>query len=66
MKNQNFAEFWINSCFGIGTVGDPVTVEFKDGRIVEYTTAILDLLKSDPDVDHVMLNETGELLYWAE
>lgn len=41
-------------------------VTFRNGQDVNYTPAVLELLKSDPDVVEIMDNETGELLKWEE
>ncbi len=40
-----------------------ITAYFRNGRAVTYTTAILELLKTDPDVAYIMDDETGEVLY---
>lgn len=40
-----------------------ITAYFKNGRAVTYTTAILELLKTDAGIDYIIDNETGEVLY---
>lgn len=40
-----------------------ISVLFDDGRRATYTTAVLQLLKSDPKVVDIMDLETGEILY---
>ncbi len=39
-----------------------ITAVFKDGTEANYTTAIIDLLKSDPGVAYIIDASTGELL----
>jgi hypothetical protein len=40
-----------------------ITVYFKDGTQADYTTAILELLKTDPEVDTITSATTGEILF---
>jgi hypothetical protein len=40
-----------------------IFVTFVDGRSATYTSEIIDDLRNDPDVDNIIDNETGELLY---
>lgn len=40
-----------------------IVARFDDGRSIEFTTGILDMLKTDPQVIDVMMKETGELIY---
>lgn len=42
---------------------DCITVYFKDGTQADYTTAIIDLLKTDPEVDTITSATTGEILF---
>ena len=44
--------------------GGRITVYFKDGSEAEYTTNILDLLKTDPDVVTITDAETGEIIFY--
>lgn len=41
----------------------PITALFVDGQEAEYTSAVLSLLITDPRVDRVIDNETGEILF---
>lgn len=40
-----------------------ITARFLSGEEVEYTTDVLDLLKTDKDVEWVVDSLTGEVLY---
>lgn len=40
-----------------------ITAHFTDGTQAEYTTAIIDLLKSDSAVECITDAETGEAIY---
>ena len=42
-----------------------IRVTFRNGRTVTYTMAILNLLKTDPDVQEIMDCQTGEMLHIA-
>lgn len=58
-------------CGFLNTIGNSATtnniiVTFIDGKEAEYTTNILNDLKSDPTVSHIIDSETGELLYMKE
>lgn len=46
--------------------GRSITVRFTDNREMNFTTNILNLLKSDPSVEWIADSETGELIYWKE
>lgn len=37
-------------------------VIFKNGRTADYTSAVLELLKTDPEVEMIIDNETGEII----
>ena len=43
-----------------------IRAEFKDGRSVVYTNAVLEDLMTDRDVAYVVDEDTGEILYHAE
>ena len=43
-----------------------ITVTFKNGSKIVYTTEIFRLLTTDPDVIEIMDNTTGEIIYCAE
>ena len=43
-----------------------IRAEFKDGRSVVYTIAVLEDLMTDHDVAYVVDEDTGEVLYLAE
>lgn len=43
-----------------------ITVIFKNGEHIGYTTEILKLLKTDKDVDCIYDSETGEIIYINE
>lgn len=40
-----------------------ITVTFKNGRKIVYTTEIFRLLTTDPDVIDIMDNATGEIIF---
>ena len=42
-----------------------IRVTFRNGRTVTYTMAILNLLKTDPDVQEIMDCQTGGMLHIA-
>ena len=44
----------------------PITAYFKDGTSAEYTTDILNLLKTDKDVTCITDGETGEIIFEKE
>lgn len=44
----------------------PITAYFKDGTSAEYTTDILNLLKTDKDVICITDGITGEVIYSAD
>jgi hypothetical protein len=43
--------------------GNPITAHFTNGTTADYTTAIWNLLVTDPDVEFITDGETGEILY---
>lgn len=45
------------------TTAQKITAIFKDGKSVEYTTAILDDLKDDKSVECIYDSESGEVLF---
>lgn len=40
-----------------------IIAKFKDGQTAEYTTAVFNLLITDPDTLWVISAETGEVLW---
>lgn len=44
---------------------EEITAIFKNGSQAVYTMGIFELLKSDPAVEMVFSNETGEIYYRA-
>jgi hypothetical protein len=44
----------------------PIIAIFDSGEGVQYTTDVLELLKTEPDVWAIQDYETGELLYMRE
>lgn len=46
------------------TTTSNILVTFRDSTQAEYTTNILELLKTDNDVTEIMDMETGELLFY--
>ena len=44
---------------------EEITAIFKNGSQAVYTMGIFELLKSDPAVEMVYSNETGEIYYQA-
>ena len=44
----------------------PITAYFKDGSAIDYTTEILNLLKTDKDVICITDGITGEVIYSAD
>lgn len=46
--------------------GAPIVATFKDGTSAQYTSNIINLLKSDSTVKHITSATTGELLYINE
>lgn len=41
-----------------------ILVKFKnDNELIGYTTDVLDLLKTEPAVEYILLESTGEILY---
>ena len=43
-----------------------IEVKFLNGQTVIYTREIFGMLASDPEVEWITDEETGELLYWKE
>lgn len=41
-----------------------ITAIFRNGTTATYTTSIFELLKTDPSVQEIIDNETGELLFF--
>ena len=41
-----------------------IIVTFRNGKRARYTSAILELLESDPEVYEIMNAETGEILFY--
>ncbi len=44
----------------------PIFAMFKNGQCIEYTANILNLLKTDPDVECIMDGTTGEVIFIRE
>lgn len=40
-----------------------ITAVFNSGREVTYTTAMIELLKTDKAINYIYDNETGEILF---
>ena len=55
----DFAHYVLN-----GELGDPITAYFKNGQVAEYTTSVWGLLVTDPDIECITSNETGEVLFY--
>ena len=53
---------FINAIYN-NTNAKTITAHFTDGTQATYTTAIIDLLKSDNAIECITDNTTGECLY---
>lgn len=64
MKRYNPTSEILNAITSLDA-GEKIRATFKDGREAVYTMYIFDLLSTDPDIQHITSEETGELLYMA-
>ena len=64
---MSYQSEWLDACFNPNeNPSHPIRAYFTDGDSAIYTLAIFDLLKSDPTVDCITSEETGEILYSKE
>ena len=72
MSIDKYPNIWYNLITVKGNTNDiegglqmEIIVTFKNGRKVNYTMNIYNLLMTDPDVMEIMDANTGEMLYIA-
>lgn len=63
---MNYRNEWIATIGGKTDKSEEICVKFKNGREVIYTTAIFNLLKTDPEVEWIASEETGEILWCCD
>lgn len=52
----------INSINAGAAAPAEIIAHFKNGREIRYTITMLNMLKTDPDIDYIMDAETGEII----
>lgn len=60
---DSFRNQWTHDIFQASTPAEKIKVNFKGGRTADYTTQIIDLLKTDPATELIISMETGEILF---
>lgn len=55
-----------NSYLAAVTIRRPIIAEFTSGQIANYTTDVLHLLMSDPEVVCITAEDTGEIIYYVD
>lgn len=63
---MDFTTYFINNCFSKQTNDKTVTAHFTDGTQADYTAAIIDILKSDNQIECITDATTGEVIYIKE
>jgi len=65
MKRYNPTAEILNAICALNT-GNKIRATFENGQEAVYSDYMLDLLASDPNVQHVTSETTGEILYYKE
>jgi len=64
---MNYKNNWLSACFGSGVPGGLINVKFKgDAEEQPFTMAVFDMLQTDPRVEYITSDETGEVLYCCD
>lgn len=64
MKRYNPTAEILNAITALDA-GEKIRAYFKNGREAVYTMSIFDLLKTDPAIQFITSEETGEIIYSA-
>ena len=59
---MSYRDQWLSSCFGTSNA-EKIEVTFRNGKTVNYTANIMELLKTDKTVQMIVSLETGELYF---
>lgn len=60
---DKFRNQWTREVFQKATPAESINVTFRNGSNANYTTRIMELLKTDPATVLIISNETGEILF---
>ena len=59
---MNYRNEWLHGCFG-NSNAEKIQATFRNGEKVNYTSATLELLKTDKTVVEIISLETGEVYF---
>ena len=60
---MNYRNVWLSACFGASAGGGLINVKFKGRDVADFPRASFDDLKSDPAVEWITDDLTGEILF---
>ena len=62
---MNYKNVWLGACFG-ASAGGLINVKFKGRDVANFPRASFDDLKTDPAVEWITDEESGEILYYKD
>ena len=63
---MNYKNVWLSACFGTLACGGLINVKFKGRDVADFPRASFDDLKSDPAVEWITDDASGEILFYRD
>ena len=60
---MNYKNVWLSACFGASAGGGLINVKFKGRDVADFPRRAFDDLVTDPAVEWITDDETGEILF---
>ena len=66
-ENMNYKNEWLRGIFSTPAASECINVKFRgDAEEQPFTMSVFDMLRTDPRVEYITSEETGEVLYCCD
>lgn len=63
---MNYKNDWLGACFGSGVPGGLINVKFRGREVADFPRSSLDDLVTDPAVEWITDDASGEILFYRD
>lgn len=62
-KKKSYKNEWLGACFGAAHSGGLINVKFRGRDVANFTRGMFNILITDPELEWITDDETGEILF---